>query len=280
MCGLSNQATRYLSIPELYNLELVRGSKVTHFFPRHFHEGYTICIIESGYRVCQHKRNSHLIPAGSIMLVNPGEVHSCGSGDAGCSYRVICPDTRLVTSAVSQDGKLLTPYFKDLVLRDEDISKRLLNLFAALEEPGFKLEQETFLLDILIQLFSRDGGQNIIGGHSDREPARIRQVREYLEENYAYNVSIEELSLISGVSSYHLIRIFRREVGLPPHLYQTRIRIKKAKNLLEQGVSIADVAAITGFVDQAHFTRCFKKHMAITPGNYALAKKAIRTVQN
>ncbi len=174
-----------------------------------------------------------------------------------------------------ENDNISSLYFKELVIRDKDIFVRLTSFFSAFEKPGFKLEQESILLDTLIQLFSRYGDKNINSEQRGREPLLIKRVREYLEENYADNISVEELSSISGFSPYHLIRTFSRQVGLPPHLYQTHIRIKKARSLLEQGVSIADVASITGFVDQAHFTRCFKKHLGITPGNYPLARKTV-----
>lgn len=112
MSSQNNHATRYWRIPELYNLELVRGINIAHFFPRHFHEVYTICVVEKSYRVCRHKGNSYIIPAGSIMLLNPGEVHSCGSGDDGCSYRVISPNTALVSSTVLDNDAVPGPILK------------------------------------------------------------------------------------------------------------------------------------------------------------------------
>ena len=67
------------------------------------------------------------------------------------------------------------------------------------------------------------------------------------------------------------MRVFRRQTGLPPHAYQTQVRIEAAKNLIIQGRSLAFVAAETGFADQSHFTRRFKQLAGITPGEYAAA---------
>lgn len=55
----------------------------------------------------------------------------------------------------------------------------------------------------------------------------------------------------------------------------THIRIRHARNLLTRGIPIAQAALETGFVDQSHFTRCFRKVMGVTPGQYASAVRKI-----
>ena len=55
---------------------------------------------------------------------------------------------------------------------------------------------------------------------------------------------------------------------MPPHLYLTQVRIERAKTLLTEGLPPAHVAAETGFVDQSHFTKRFKRIVGVTPGQY------------
>jgi AraC family transcriptional regulator len=55
---------------------------------------------------------------------------------------------------------------------------------------------------------------------------------------------------------------------MPPHAFQTQVRIAHAKKLMRTGLPLADVAALTGFADQSHFIRHFKHLMKITPGEY------------
>jgi len=82
-------------------------------------------------------------------------------------------------------------------------------------------------------------------------------VREYLHDNYADNVSLEELARRANLSPYHLNRIFSREVGRPPHRYQIAIRVGRARELLARGTPITRVATETGFADHSHLTRTF-----------------------
>ena len=104
----------------------------------------------------------------------------------------------------------------------------------------------------------------------------MRRTREFLEANFEQNVSLADLTNLVGLSSYHLLRVFRSEVGLPPHAYLEQIRINYAKQLLRSGMPIVEVAVNTGFVDQSHFTRHFKRHVGITPGLYQVSSKNIQ----
>ncbi|MDX6281554.1 MAG: hypothetical protein QOH03_2625 [Kribbellaceae bacterium] len=105
-------------------------------------------------------------------------------------------------------------------------------------------------------------------------PASLRNavqvVRGYLEENYAATVSLDELARMVSLSPFHLARLFREEVGMPPHAFQLQLRLTRAKDLLRQGRPVSEVAIETGFFDLSHFTRHFKRHVGISPGRYAL----------
>jgi AraC-like DNA-binding protein len=70
------------------------------------------------------------------------------------------------------------------------------------------------------------------------------------------------------MSPFHLVRVFRQIVGLPPHAYQTQLRLTHARTLLAQGHSVGYVAQETGFFDQSHFAQQFKRHYFVTPGSY------------
>ena len=83
---------------------------------------------------------------------------------------------------------------------------------------------------------------------------------------------VEELSRRVFVSQYYLIREFKKRFGLTPHQYQMQNRVRKAQHLLLEGRSIAEVALITGFCDQSHFDRWFRKMLGITPSDYIEAQ--------
>jgi AraC-like DNA-binding protein len=74
------------------------------------------------------------------------------------------------------------------------------------------------------------------------------------------------------LSPFHLLRVFRAAVGLPPHAYQIQLRVARAKELLRAGMPIAAVAVEVGFVDQSHLTRHFKRLVGVPPGRYRVRR--------
>ena len=101
-----------------------------------------------------------------------------------------------------------------------------------------------------------------------REPRAVRLAREYLEAHAADHVTLEALAGLAWFSPYHLSRVFRGAVGMPPHAYQTHFRVRRAKALLRAGRPIAEVATRAGFYDQAHLTRHFKQIVGVPPGRW------------
>jgi len=106
-----------------------------------------------------------------------------------------------------------------------------------------------------------------------RNPA-VERTKEYIRNHFAEEISIRELTKISGLSAFHLIRIFHRDVGRSPHEYLVNVRIEHTKHLLIRGCPIIEIAQETGFADQSHFTRCFKMIVGITPGAFRFLAKA------
>ena len=70
------------------------------------------------------------------------------------------------------------------------------------------------------------------------------------------------------MSAYYLNRVFRAEIGMPPHEYQTQVRIDRGKHLLAKGLPVHRVAAELGFYDQGHFTRQFGRLLGYPPSAY------------
>jgi AraC-like DNA-binding protein len=85
----------------------------------------------------------------------------------------------------------------------------------------------------------------------------------------AQNVTLPELARFAGLSPFHLCRVFRASVGMTPHAYQTHLRVRRAKSLLRAGLPIALAATETGFYDQAHLTRDFKRIVRVPPGRFS-----------
>ncbi len=87
-----------------------------------------------------------------------------------------------------------------------------------------------------------------------------------------YNAdSIVEMARRVGISPYYMIRKFKHACGLSPHAFRIQCRVRMAQKLLENGKSVVETAYETGFYDQSHLDRCFRKIVGLTPEEYKSA---------
>ena len=104
--------------------------------------------------------------------------------------------------------------------------------------------------------------------------AAKRRVLELIDAALDARLTIETLAREVGLSPAHFARAFRESLGRPPHQYLLALRLERARRLLETTkASLSDIAQRTGFADQAHFTRLFKRAFGVTPG--ALVRRAL-----
>lgn len=95
---------------------------------------------------------------------------------------------------------------------------------------------------------------------------------DYLNANYNKNISLVCLAEVARLSPFHFLREFSKEMEISPHVYQVQVRLAHARKLLVQGVHSSQVALDTGFFDQSHMIRQFKKYVGVTPAQYAVNK--------
>ncbi len=129
----------------LSNLELLHATYVTHTFAPHTHEGYVIGVIEQGAEQFAYRRSQHVAPAGSIVFINPGEVHTGSSAaEHGWTYRTLYPSTELLQRAVSDlTGRQRDiPFFAEPVVYDPELMAEISLAHRTLEEQALPLERE------------------------------------------------------------------------------------------------------------------------------------------
>ncbi len=124
-------------------------------------------------------------------------------------------------------------------------------------------------LHLVSHYAATNGGPNrLVGGLSGR---KLRRVEEFIELNYAQDVTLADLSTVAGMSTFHFAREFKRTTGTTPHQYLLQQRIRHAKELLSNSeMPLVDVGFQSGFSHQSHFTRLFRKLTGTTPQSYRL----------
>lgn len=263
---------QYLRFNDLQGLELFRGIADTRFVARHIHELFCLTVVESGVRICETRNgNKYLLTPGAIFVSNCGETHS-GRVPPGHTYSCssLRLDAELAVSLADKTGcrRPSSAYFANPLLFDQELHQKIMQLLGTLTEPSSTLHKEYQLLSVFSLLFMRYTNEKTDFPLTGDETTPVRRVCEYLQDCFAENLSIKKLSSIAALSPFHLCRIFEKEVGVPPHVYQLDIRLIRATQMLAQGKPITDVAAETGFYDQSHFHKAFQRKFGITPKRY------------
>jgi AraC-like DNA-binding protein len=268
----STETTHIWRIPKFGNLELLHARYITQAFPRHSHDQYAIGVIEAGALGFYYRGENVIAPQGNINLCIPGEIHTGQAvTESGWVYRMFYFDPawfQQLASEIAYRPQSL-PFFQPGVIHDDELAQSLCRLHLTLEQQETPLiEQESRLLEVLAQMIIRHADAPPVLPEAKKEPLTVKQIKQYIETHYAENFSIDDLAQSTFLSPFHLIRVFKEEMGLPPHAFLRQVRVKRAKALLAGGESIAQVAQATGFTDQGHLNRWFKRLYGLTPGQY------------
>jgi AraC-like DNA-binding protein len=260
-----------LWLPDFTGIELFQAHLMDYAFSKHFHETYTVGLNDRGFGQCLYRGTICNNTPGSFNLLDPGEVHTGQVADErGWSFRNIYISMPLMESLLAQmewaDRGL--PHLPGPNVYDPSLCPLFKRLFQALNESAPLLIQQSLLLDLLSKLLSHHSKIGSVPAALVNETKAVTTVRSYLETHYADNISIKRLSNLVGLSPYYLIRSFRQQMGLPPHSYQMQVRLLRAKRALRSSQSLGEVAIDSGFFDQSHLIRCFKRSFGITPGQY------------
>ncbi len=265
---------------ELGDVELLRAHYVTQSFGRHTHDGFGIGVIEQGALGFYYRGENVVASTGLINLVNPDEVHTGHAAtEGGWTYRMFYLDASLLEKAASEIAGRRTqiPFFDKGVIRDEVLAGTIHSLHVSLETSDTPLlEIQSRFLEMLTHLVARHATTRPALRSVGCEPAAVRRAREYIEACCDENISVADLASIARLSPFHFIRVFHRQMGMPPHAYLMQTRVRKARALLQKGWRIVDAAYETGFADQSHLCKHFKRTLGFTPGQYRNSVQDVR----
>lgn len=236
-----------------------------------FHETYTICAVAHGLSRNRYRGKELFMNPRSSMLMEPGETHRAEAIKPG-NFKVLFIPPASFSDAARELGLPTAPHLR---IHNSNGHKLFLTLYrfcSAVETGESLLEQQSlFAACLRIVLEQSEQRPPTLGGMNEHHA--VRRIKCYLQEKFAEAVSLDELVALTGLSRFHLVRTFTKQVGIAPHAYQTNIRMTRAGTLLRAGVSPLRVSTDLGFADQSHFTRHFKRCWGTTPSNYANAAR-------
>ncbi len=294
----SRDSARYWRTPLLPGADLVTATYRDHAFAPHWHDAYTIPVIEAGAERYTCRGTGYVAETGTVPVINPGEVHTGSRAtDDGWRYRVSYVPVEFIRSLARaitgrpQDA----PWFPPDVIRDPDLAARVAHAHRLMEAGSERAaashehEHGPTVADAAVggarriydplaaQTAMLDAFSTLIVRHADTHPRpptlatdepRVEAMQARLAADLTNAVTLDEVAQAAGLSPFHAARLFTRTTGMPPHAWRNQLRLQRALAPLRAGVPVADVAAASGFVDQSHFTRHFKRMFGVPPGRW------------
>ena len=263
-----NKETRTIVYDDELQIEAYSLNGFVRAFPKHFHEYYVFGLIEGGKRLLSCKNEEYRLQKNDIVVFNPGDNHSCSPvGNESLDYRGINipKETMLrITREITKESYL--PSFSTNLIYDEEIAELLRLLHQQMITESHEFEKEEIFYFLISHLLHKYG--MILKKELTNCAEDIEKACSYMEENFAKHISLNELCNHIGMSKSTLLRAFTKSKGVTPYCYLENVRVSKAKNFLEQGVALSEVAQMTGFSDQSHFTNYFSRFIGISPKTY------------
>lgn len=240
-------------------------------YPRHTHDQFGIGLVDSGGHASWSGRGQVEAGPGHFISVNPGEVHDGRAiGDRPRSWRILYFEPALMeeTRADVLEGATGTFTFAAPVFADASL-RRVFDVAFAFSRATIASADTMACETAILRLVARLGVHSTTRmNDATKLTACIRRARDRIDADPAARHTLADLAREAHVSRFQLLRAFARELCLTPHAYILQRRISFARRLIRARYDLAEVALIAGFCDQSHLTRCFVRHLGVTPARY------------
>jgi AraC-like DNA-binding protein len=256
-----------LTAPAFPGIERIEAQFAGNAFEPHRHDTYALGVTIKGVQTFSYRGQRRFSMPGQVIVLHPDEEHDGGAGtDDGLQYRMLYLEPAMLLECLDA-ARIGLPFVDQPVISDPVLAGTLL---AALSELDRELD-ELFVDDFVSRVASglarhARAPQRPIGAIAR---TRARMARDYLEAHVTRAVTSGELEAVTGLDRFALTRHFRAAFATSPHRYLLMRRLQQARALIGAGEALSDAAFATGFADQSHLNRHFKKAYGVTPGQWA-----------
>ncbi|WP_396593446.1 AraC family transcriptional regulator [Brevundimonas sp. R86498] len=241
-------------------------------FAPHRHDTYAIGITLEGIQTFDYRGTvRHSLP-GQLVVLHPDELHDGRSGgDLPFQYR-----TAYVAPSDIQRvlGGRALPFIEGGVSDDPGLRRVVGRLLCDMESPLEDLECDQAISELTTALCGAAGVPLAAGTPNH---AAVLRVRDFIDANIDGALTLGDLEQAAQYDRWSLSRDFRALLGASPHRYLTFRRLDRAREMMVTGAGLADVAQASGFADQSHFTRQFKKTYGMTPRSWVAMHRRSRS---
>ncbi|HEX6017275.1 MAG TPA: AraC family transcriptional regulator [Burkholderiaceae bacterium] len=241
------------------------------------HEGWSVSYVQRGSFGCHCCGRLHELVPGSVLVLKPGDDYQCThehrAGGDDCLAVGLAPE--LVDELAPRRGAWpsgAVPPLAELMVRGE-----LMRAVAA-GDSDVGLDEAALAFAARFAAVAGDGVRSCA---PLRTADRRRAVRSALsiDEQPERELTLRQLAADSGLSAYHYLRLFARSLGVTPHQYLVRSRLRAAARLLAEGERpITEIALDCGFADLSNFVRSFGRAAGVSPRSFRRAARGDRKI--
>ena len=266
--GLERSCGDWIHIaPPVSGLERVEAFFSGHAYDPHRHDTYAIGYTLEGVQSFRYRGINESSLAGQVFVLHPDETHDGHAGTAdGFHYRILYVAPGAVRDALD-DGRAL-PFVRDTVSSNRRIVAAIAPALVDLDRPLEELQRDQVIASLADALAAADPSMPP-RRLSARDWQAVRRAREVLDASLTGGIGSAELEVATGQTRYALARHFRACLGTTPYRYLVMRRLDRARALIRQGASLANAAIASGFADQSHMTRHFRRAYGLSPGRWA-----------
>jgi len=247
-------------------MEIKEGSWKSYSVRTHSHEELAIGFVEKGGSTITCNALEFKIKEGQSILIPPGTIHLCRPDDLRrYKFTLLYIDPNWLETAFKINPAGIKPRIRAI---DQQTLEEKDRFLAAFKTGGDPLDIESLAILFLGNFMSGNFDMQDLKPPSTQSRAELEKVRHYMDQNFSDQVQLDDLSLISGMTKFSLLRQFKAQYQLSPHAYLINKRIHLARQLLLEGKTVAHTAAACGFFDQSHFVKTFRQYVGMAPMDY------------
>lgn len=252
--------------------------------PTHWHNEYEIIYIKKGVGIISLDLEPHDVKAGDILLIAPGQLHSIEQKqNETMEYENIIFGQDIITN--KHNDFCYNKYFHSLIKRtvhlpaifnDSTCSyyRDIANCVDSADEicktfpNGYQLALKSYLFQLFFIIFN-NMPKDTAPVKRKKSLDKMKLIIKYVENNYANNITIEDMANLCDFSQSHFMKFFKNNMEVSFIEYLNNYRLTMASRLLISSTSsIIAIAMESGFDNLSYFNRLFKKKYEMTPSEF------------